>query len=723
MILTRWLKPTKLLPILNGRRIIFIMSDRINIEKVRNIGIMAHIDAGKTTTTERILFYTGKVHRLGEVHDGAAQMDWMEQEKERGITITSAATTCHWNDHQINIIDTPGHVDFTVEVERSLRVLDGAVALFCAVGGVEPQSETVWRQADKYGVPRIAFINKMDRIGADFYASVQMMKDRLKANAVPINLPIGEGDLFSGVIDLIYFKARMYHEETYGATFDEIEIPHDLLEIANKYRTQMLEAVSDVDDTLLEKYLEGKAITPEEVIAVLRKATIESKIIPVLCGSAFKNKGVQKLLDYVVELLPSPVDFKTIQAHHVGLNDIVTRKIDENEKFTALAFKIMNDPFVGKLCFFRVYSGVLKSGSYIYNAVSDKKERIGRLLQMHANHREDVTEVKAGDIAAAVGLKFTRTGDTLCSVDDPVILERMSFPEPVIQIAIEPKSKADQDKLSESLAKLSDEDPTFRVTVDQETGQTLISGMGELHLEILVDRMKREFKVEANVGKPQVAYRETITENVETEGKFIKQSGGRGKYGHVVLELYPNEPGKGFEFENAIVGGTIPKEYIPAVSAGIQEAMRNGVLAGFPVVDIKAKLFDGSYHDVDSDELSFKVAGSMAFKNGCKKAKPILLEPIMSVEVVTPEDYLGDIMGDLNSRRGRIEGFTARKDAQVIKAYVPLSEMFGYATVLRSMSQGRAIYSMQFENYQQVPANIADEISEKSLGKKKATTA
>jgi elongation factor G len=696
------------------------MTKKVNIEKVRNIGIMAHIDAGKTTTTERILFYTGKVHRLGEVHDGAAQMDWMDQEKERGITITSAATTCFWNDHQINIIDTPGHVDFTVEVERSLRVLDGAVALFCAVGGVEPQSETVWRQADKYGVPRIAFINKMDRIGADFYAAVQMMKDRLGANAIPITLPIGEGDLFSGVIDLINFKARMYHEETFGATFDEIDIPQDLVELANKYRTEMLEAVSDVDDTLLEKYLEGKEITPDEVISVLRRATIELKIIPVMCGSAFKNKGVQKLLDYVVELLPSPMDFANIQAHHVGMNDTVMRKIDEKEKFAALAFKIMNDPYVGKLCFFRVYSGVLKSGSYIYNAVSDKKERVGRLLQMHANDRVDITEVRAGDIAAAVGLKFTKTGDTLCTEDDPIILEKMSFPEPVIQIAIEPKSKADQDKLSDALSKLSDEDPTFRVNVDQETGQTLISGMGELHLEILVDRMKREFKVEANVGKPQVAYRETITENIETEGKFIKQSGGRGKYGHCVIELGPNEPGKGYEFENGIVGGSIPKEYIPAVSAGIQEAMRNGVVAGYPVVDIKIKLIDGSYHDVDSDELSFKVAGSMAFKNGSKKAKPVLLEPIMSVEVVTPEDYLGDVMGDLNSRRGKIEGFTARKDAQVIKAFVPLSEMFGYATVLRSMTQGRAIYSMQFEHYLQVPKNIAEEISEKTLGKKTA---
>lgn len=699
------------------------MAQKINIERMRNIGIMAHIDAGKTTTTERILFYTGKVHRLGEVHDGAAVMDWMEQEKERGITITSAATTCFWNDHQINIIDTPGHVDFTAEVERSLRVLDGAVALFCAVGGVEPQSETVWRQADKYGVPRLAFINKMDRIGADFYNTIQMMKDRLGANAIPINLPIGQGDLFSGVIDLIYFNARMYHEETFGATWDEIPIPQDLMELASKYRTQMLEAVSDVDDTLLEKYLDGKEISPAEIISVMRRATIESKIVPVLCGSAFKNKGVQKLLDYVVELLPAPVDYIEIQAHHVGINDFVTRKINEKEKFVALAFKIMNDPYVGKLCFFRVYSGVLKAGSYVYNSVSQKKERIGRLLQMHANHREDINEVRAGDIAAAVGLKYTRTGDTLCPEDDPIILEKITFPEPVIQIAIEPKTKADQDKLSDSLSKLSDEDPTFRVNVDQETGQTLISGMGELHLEILVDRMKREFKVEANIGKPQVAYRETITEAVEAEGKFIKQSGGRGKYGHVEIELSPNESGKGYEFINAIVGGTVPKEYIPAVSAGIQEAMRNGVVAGFHVVDIKAKLYDGSYHDVDSDELSFKVAGSMAFKNGCKKAKPILLEPIMSVEVVTPEDYLGDVMGDLNSRRGKIEGFSARKDAQVIKSLVPLSEMFGYATILRSMTQGRAIYTMQFDHYQQVPQSIAEEIAEKSLGKKSTATA
>ncbi len=699
------------------------MAVRLTIEKVRNIGIMAHIDAGKTTTTERILFYTGKLHRLGEVHDGAATMDWMEQEKERGITITSAATTCFWNNHQINIIDTPGHVDFTVEVERSLRVLDGAVALFCAVGGVEPQSETVWRQADKYKVPRIAFVNKMDRTGADFYNVLQMMKDRLSANAIPINLPIGEGDIFSGVIDLISFKARMYHEETFGATFNELEIPHDLIELANKYRTEMLEAVSDVDDTLLEKYLDGKDISESEVKDVLRRATIELKIIPVLCGSAFKNKGIQKLLDSVIDFLPSPLDYKEIEAHHIGINDSVKRKIDEKEKFTALAFKIMNDPYVGKLTFFRVYSGTLKAGSYIYNAVSEKKERISRLLQMHANHREEIEEVRAGDIAAAVGLKHTKTGDTLCSEEDPVLLEKIVFPEPVIQIAIEPKTKADQDKLSESLVKLADEDPTFQIKVDAETGQTLISGMGELHLEILVDRMKREFKVEANVGKPQVAYRESITQTVNAEGKFIKQSGGRGKYGHVWIELSPNEPGKGYEFTNGIVGGTVPREYIPAVSAGIQEAMRNGVIAGFPVVDIKAKIYDGSYHDVDSDEISFKVAGSLAFKEGARKAKPVLLEPVMDVEVVTPEEYLGDVMGDLNSRRGKIEGFSARKDAQVITATVPLSEMFGYATILRSMTQGRAIYTMQFSHYSEVPKSLADEIAEKSLGKKSLTNA
>ncbi len=693
-------------------------SKRVDLEKVRNIGIMAHIDAGKTTTTERILYYTGKSHRIGEVHDGAATMDWMEQEKERGITITSAATTAFWLGHQINIIDTPGHVDFTVEVERSLRVLDGAVALFCAVGGVEPQSETVWRQADKYQVPRIAFVNKMDRVGADFYNAVEMMKTRLGANAIPITLPIGEGDLFSGVIDLMTMKARMYHEDTLGATYEDNDIPSDLLPVAEKYRTIMLEAVSDVDDTLLEKYLEGEEITEDEVKSVLKIATQELKITPVLCGSSFKNKGVQKLLDSIVELLPSPVDIKDLKVHHIHRDDEVIRKIGTKEKFTALAFKIMTDPHVGKLTYIRVYSGKLKAGSYIYNSVSDKKERVGRILLMHANKREDLDEVRAGDIAAIVGLKHTRTGDTLCTDDDKVVLEKMKFPEPVIQIAIEPKTKADQDKLSDALVKLSDEDPTFKVKVDDETGQTLISGMGELHLEILVDRMKREFKVEANIGKPQVAYRETITQTVQSEGKFVKQSGGRGKYGHVWIEMSPNEPGKGFEFENAIVGGVVPKEYITPVSRGIGDAMKNGVIAGYPVVDVKVKLYDGSYHDVDSDEISFKVAGAMAFREGAKKAKPVLLEPMMEIEVTTPEEYMGDVMGDLNSRRGKVEGFIARKDAQVIKAKVPLSEMFGYATILRSMTQGRAIYSMQFAHYSEVPKSIAEEISEKSAIKK-----
>jgi len=675
---------------------------------------MAHIDAGKTTTTERMLYYTGKVHRIGEVHEGAATMDWMEQEKERGITITSAATTCFWRGHQINIIDTPGHVDFTVEVERSLRVLDGVIALFSAVGGVEPQSETVWRQANKYGVPRIAFVNKMDRVGADFYNVIDMMKDRLKANAVPITLPIGSGDLFSGVVDLIEMKARMYHEETLGATYEDMEIPADLLHVAEKYRTIMLEAVSEVDDTLLEKYLEGEEITEEEIKAVLKKATQELKIVPVICGSSYKNKGVQKLLDGIVDFLPSPADIGTVMGHRLKDGELVERKIDENEKFTALAFKIMSDPYVGKLTYVRVYSGKLKAGSYVYNSNSQKKERVGRILLMHANHREDMNEVRAGDIVGIVGLKHTRTGDTLCDEHSPILLEQMEFPEPVIQIAIEPKTKADQDRLSDALAKLAEEDPTFRVKVDEETGQTLISGMGELHLEILVDRMKREFKVEANIGKPQVAYRETITKTVQSEGKFVKQSGGRGKYGHVWLEISPNEAGKGFEFENAIVGGVVPKEYIPAVQKGVKEAMQNGVIAGYPVVDVKVKLYDGSYHEVDSDEISFKVAGAMAFREGAKKADPILLEPIMSLEIITPEEYLGDVMGDLNSRRGKIEGFTARKDAQVIRAHAPLSEMFGYATRLRSITQGRAIYTMQFSHYQEAPKSITDAILEKN---------
>ncbi len=693
------------------------MAKKIDISKVRNIGIMAHIDAGKTTTTERVLFYTGKVHRLGEVHDGAATMDWMEQEKERGITITSASTTCFWSDHQINIIDTPGHVDFTVEVERSLRVLDGAVALFCAVGGVEPQSETVWRQADKYGVPRIAFVNKMDRVGADFYNAVQMMKDRLKANAVPITLPIGEGDMFTGVIDLITMSARMYVDDPTGAKFEDTTIPTDLVKLAEKYRTLMLEAVSDVDDSLLEKYLDGDEITEKEIKDVLRKATIDLKIIPVLCGSAFKNKGVQKLLDSVIEFLPSPADLPELEVNRVSDDKIILRKQDETSKFAALAFKIMTDPYVGKLTYIRVYSGKLKTGSYIYNSNSGKKERIGRILQMHANHRQDIEGIRAGDIVAIVGLKHTKTGDTLCTEDEQVQLEKMAFPEPVIQIAIEPKTKADQDKLSDALVKLSEEDPTFKVSLNEETGQTLIAGMGELHLEILIDRMKREFKVEANIGKPQVAYRETITKKVNIEGKFVKQSGGRGKYGHVWLELEPNEPGKGFEFVDAIVGGVVPKEYITPVSKGIKDAMKNGVLAGYPLVDIKAKLYDGSYHDVDSDEMSFKVAAAIALRDGAKKASPALLEPVMAVEVITPEEYLGDVMGDLNSRRGKIEGFHPRKDAQVIKATVPLSEMFGYATTLRSKTQGRAIFTMQFSHYNQVPKSIAEELSEKAYVK------
>ncbi|MBP1653703.1 MAG: Elongation factor [Bacteroidetes bacterium] len=689
------------------------------LERTRNIGISAHIDAGKTTTTERILFYTGRLHRMGEVHDGAATMDWMEQEKERGITITSAATTCFWNNNRINIIDTPGHVDFTAEVERSLRVLDGAIALFCSVGGVEPQSETVWRQMDKYGVPRVAFVNKMDRVGADFLNVIQMMKDRLGANAVPIQLPVGEGDLFTGIIDLVTMKAYMYRESALGTEWDVIEIPHDMQAKSQTYRTMMLEAVSDEDDTLLEKYLEGKEITPKEIMAVLRRACLKVSIIPVLCGSSFKNKGVQMLLDAIVNYLPSPLDMNEakVQGHHVNMTDRVYRSVSDSEKFAALAFKIMTDPFVGKLTYFRVYSGTLKSGSYAYNAVTDRKERISRILRMHANSREDVDEAYAGDIVAAVGLKNTRTGDTLCDEDDPVILEKMTFPDPVIHLAIEAKTKADQDKMAEALAKLSEEDPTLRISTNEETGQTIVSGMGELHLEIIIDRMKREFKVEANVGKPQVAYKETIRKKVEAEGKFVRQSGGRGQYGHVWIELEPNEKGKGFEFENGIVGGAIPREYIRPVEQGIQEAMRNGVLAGYPVEDVKVRLFDGSFHDVDSSEMAFKVAGSMAFKEGARKADPVILEPIMGVEVVTPEEYMGDVMGDLNSRRGRIEGMNPRKDAQVIKAKVPLSEMFGYSTTLRSMTQGRAIYSMEISHYDEAPKSVSEQIIEKIKGK------
>ncbi len=695
------------------------MPRKFSLDHTRNIGIMAHIDAGKTTTTERILFYTGVLHRVGEVHDGAATMDWMEQEKERGITITSAATTCFWRDHRINIIDTPGHVDFTIEVERSLRVLDGAVALFCSVGGVEPQSETVWRQADKYGVPRIAFVNKMDRVGADFLSAVQMMKERLGANAIPIQLPVGQGEMFKGIIDLVTMKAHVFHDHSNGMTWDEIEIPHDLQKQAAEYRIKMLEAVSDEDDSLLEKYLEGKAISEKEIIDVLRKACLKVSIVPVLCGSSFKNKGVQMLLDSVVNFLPSPLDIQggMITGHHPNMKDTVSRKIADNEKFTALAFKIMTDPYVGRLTFFRVYSGTVKAGSYLYNSVSEKKERIGRVLRMHANHREDVDEGYAGDILAAIGFKNTRTGDTLCGEDEQIILEKMIFPEPVIHQAIEPKTKADQEKMGEALSKLAEEDPTFRVSTNQETGQTIIGGMGELHLEIIVDRMKREFKVEANVGKPQVAYKETVRKKVVAEGKFVRQSGGKGQFGHVWIELEPNEKGKGFEFEDAIVGGVIPREFIKPVSAGIQEALKNGILAGYPVEDVKVKLFDGSYHDVDSSEMAFKIAGSMAFQEAARKADPVILEPIMAVEVVSPEDYLGDVMGDLSSRRGKIEGITPRKDAQVIKSMVPLSEMFGYSTSLRSMTQGRALYTMQFDHYDETPRSVSEQIIEKVKGK------
>ncbi len=692
------------------------------LERTRNIGISAHIDAGKTTTTERILFYTGVLHRMGEVHDGAATMDWMEQEKERGITITSAATTCFWNNNRINIIDTPGHVDFTVEVERSLRVLDGAIALFCSVGGVEPQSETVWRQMDKYGVPRIAFVNKMDRVGADFLGAVQMMKDRLGANAVPIQLPVGEGDMFAGIIDLVTMKARMYKDSTLGSEWEDINIPHDMESLAREYRTKMLEAVADEDDSLLEKYLEGKDITPKEIMAVLRRACLKVSIVPVLCGSSFKNKGVQSLLDAVIDYLPSPVDLNKgiVTGHHMNMTDHIERKVSDGEKFTALAFKIMTDPFVGKLTYFRVYTGTLKSGSYVYNSISGKKERISRILRMHANTREDVEEAYAGDIVAAVGLKHTRTGDTLCDESDPIILEKMTFPDPVIHVAIEPKTKADQEKMGEAIGKLAEEDPTLRVSTNEETGQTILSGMGELHLEIIIDRMKREFRVEANIGKPQVAYKETIKKKVEAEGKFVRQSGGRGQYGHVWIRLEPNEKAKGFEFVNAIVGGSIPKEYIKPVEQGIVEAMKNGVLAGYPVEDVKVELFEGSYHDVDSSEMAFKVAGSMAFKEGARKANPVLLEPIMSVEVVTPEEYMGDVIGDLNGRRGKVQGMTPRKDAQVVKALVPLSEMFGYSTSLRSMTQGRAIYSMEISHYDETPKSVAEQIIEKVKGKEAA---
>jgi elongation factor G len=690
------------------------MARKFSLDKTRNIGIMAHIDAGKTTTTERILFYTGRVHKIGEVHEGAATMDWMEQEQERGITITSAATTCQWKGHRINIIDTPGHVDFTVEVERSLRVLDGAVGVFCAKGGVEPQSETVWRQADRYGVPRIAYVNKMDIMGADFFRAVEQMRDRLGANAVPIQLPIGSEDTFVGIIDLVTMKAIVYVDDL-GTTSEAREIPDEYKEQAEEWRTKLVEAVAELDEELMMKYLEGEELTEEEIRAALRKGTCEVKITPVLCGSSYKNKGVQPLLDAVVDYLPAPTDVPDIRGTLPDGTE-VARKSADDEPFAALAFKIMSDPYVGKLTFFRVYSGTLESGSYVLNANKGKRERIGRILQMHANHREEIEKVFAGDIAAAVGLKDTITGETLCDEKHPIILESMDFPEPVINIAIEPKTKSDQDKMAMALAKLSEEDPTFRTHTDEETGQTIISGMGELHLEIIVDRLKREFKVEANVGAPQVAYRETFRSSAKVEGKFVRQSGGRGQYGHVWIEFEPLPEGSGFEFVNKIVGGVVPKEYIPAVQAGIEEAMQNGVLAGYPMVDIRATLFDGSYHDVDSSEMAFKIAGSMALKAAKSKCNPVLLEPIMKVEVVVPEEYMGDVMGDLNSRRGRIEGMEARGGAQVIRAMVPLAEMFGYVNTLRSRTQGRGVFTMVFDHYEEVPKNIADEIVKKATG-------
>lgn len=686
------------------------------LDKLRNIGIMAHIDAGKTTTTERILFYTGRVHKMGEVHEGAATMDWMVQEQERGITITSAATTCHWKDHRINIIDTPGHVDFTVEVERSLRVLDGAVAVFCAKGGVEPQSETVWRQADRYGVPRIAYVNKMDTLGADFSRVIGMMKERLGANPVAVQIPIGVEDTFRGIIDLITERAFIYIDDL-GTESEETEIPGELQETVAEYREKLREAVAEVDEDLMAKYLEGEDMTQDEIKAALRKGTIAVQLIPVFCGSSYKNKGVQLLLDGVIDYLPSPLNIPSVRGLNPENGEEDVRKASDSEPFAALAFKIMTDPYVGKLCFFRVYSGVLTSGSYVYNASKGRRERIGRILQMHANHREDIAEVLTGDIAAAVGLKDTTTGDTLCLEDKAVVLESMQFPEPVISVAIEPKTKLDQDKMGASLAKLSEEDPTFRMYTDQETGQTIIQGMGELHLEIIVDRLLREFKVQANVGKPQVAYKETIRKAVKAEGKFVRQSGGRGQYGHVWVEFEPGEPGAGFEFVNKIVGGAVPKEYIAPVEAGIREAMQNGVLAGYPLVDIRATIYDGSYHDVDSSEMAFKIAGSMALKNGSAKANPALLEPLMKVEVVVPEEYMGDVIGDINARRGKIEGLEARAGAQVIRGFVPLAEMFGYATVLRSKTQGRGTYTMQFSHYEEVPRSVGEEIIAKAQGR------
>lgn len=681
------------------------------LERTRNIGIMAHIDAGKTTLTERILFYTGRTHKLGESHEGTATMDWMEQEQERGITITSAATTCQWKGNRINIIDTPGHVDFTVEVERSLRVLDSAVGVFCAKGGVEPQSETVWRQADKYHVPRMAFVNKMDIMGADFYNAVSMMKERLNANAVPIQLPIGKEETFTGIIDLMKMKAYIYKDDL-GKEIVEEEIPEDMKDQAEEYRMAMVEAIAETDEELMMLYLEGEELTEEQLKAALRKAVINVEIIPVLCGSAYKNKGVQRLLDAVIEYLPAPTDIPSIKGVIPGTEEEIERHSSDEEPFSALAFKIMSDPYVGKLAFFRVYSGTMSSGSYVLNSTKGKKERIGRILQMHANHREEIDKVYSGDIAAAVGLKFTTTGDTLCDEQHPVILESMVFPEPVISVAVEPKTKAGQEKMGIALSKLAEEDPTFRTYTDKETGQTIISGMGELHLEIIVDRLLREFKVEANVGEPQVAYKETIQAAADVEGKFVRQSGGRGQYGHCKVKFEPMDINseKTYEFENKIVGGAIPKEYIPAVDNGIQEAMQSGILGGYPVLGIKAILYDGSYHEVDSSEMAFKIAGSMAFKEAMKKGNPVLLEPIEKVDVTVPEEYMGDVIGDLNSRRGRIEGMEARNGVQVIHAFVPLAEMFGYATDLRSKTQGRGVYSMEFHHYEPVPKSIQDKV-------------
>ncbi|WP_226660064.1 elongation factor G [Pseudalkalibacillus hwajinpoensis] len=691
------------------------MAREFSLRDTRNIGIMAHIDAGKTTTTERILFYSGRIHKIGETHEGGSQMDWMEQEQERGITITSAATTAQWKDHRVNIIDTPGHVDFTVEVERSLRVLDGAVAVLDAQSGVEPQTETVWRQATNYGVPRIVFINKMDKLGADFLYSTGTLNERLQANAHPIQLPIGAEDEFEGIIDLITMEA-FYYLDDLGSRTESREIPAEYKEQAEEYRTKLIEAVAELEEDLMMKYLEGEELTVEEIKAAIRKGTCNVEFYPVLCGSAFKNKGVQLVLDAVLDYLPSPLDVPAIKGHLKDSEEEVIRTADDNGPFSALAFKVMTDPYVGKLTFFRVYSGTLSSGSYVKNSTKDKRERVGRILQMHANSREEISTVYAGDIAAAVGLKDTSTGDTLCDEKDTVILESMDFPDPVISVAIEPKTKSDQDKMSVALAKLAEEDPTFKTETNEETGQTIISGMGELHLDIIVDRLRREFKVEATVGAPQVAYRESIRQAGKVEGKFVRQSGGRGQFGHVWVEFEPNEEGAGFEFENKIVGGVVPREYIPAVEAGLRDAMANGLLAGYPLIDVKARLVDGSYHDVDSNEMAFKIAASMALKKAKTVCDPALLEPMMKVEVVVPEEYMGDIMGDVTSRRGRVEGMTARGNAQVINAFVPLSEMFGYATTLRSRTQGRGTYTMTFDHYEQVPKSISEEIIKKATG-------